>query len=72
MKRVLFLGFALGMISYLNAQQIVIDQAVYQVKGKTILKAGEDVTQKLSETEKETIFKALDEKLEAEKKAKKE
>ncbi|TXE08983.1 hypothetical protein ES711_03345 [Gelidibacter salicanalis] len=54
---IIVLFLSLG--SFMNAQQVISNGKVYEVKGKAIFMDGEEITTSLLKTEKDQIFKTL-------------
>jgi hypothetical protein len=59
--KILILALFFGLGLAVNSQEVKINEAVYKVKGGTILKDGIDVTEILSEAEKSEILTVLGE-----------
>lgn len=53
----------LGLVSFINAQEVINEGTTYEVKGTTILKDGVDVTNSLTLEKKNEIISAFNEKV---------
>lgn len=69
-RQLIFLTISLIVLSCGSSEKVIMnDGTVYKVEGNSFYKKGKDVSENLSETEKEKILNTLNERLEYEKAA---